>query len=292
MKHKLFLCTAVIAACAFSMKVNAQLEVQNEGDVLASRNVQVVNNVAIGDTVDSHVSLNIKHVGSGDSSPYYGIKSHIKTYSSMPTSPTYGVYGWVDASSSSALVPNYPLVGVFGGAYKSYIAPTTFAAGVAGVAHYYGGIGVYGGIRSSVSVPTSMSSSANYAGYFDGTVKVNGTVIATSVSTTSDERQKENIQEISSSLSKHINDLRPVSYTLKQDSVWKYDTDAKELQGVHYGLLAQEVEKVYPELVYKRGDNLSINYTELIPLLIMKVQELSMEVEMLKAQNKKELTKQ
>ena len=210
----------------------------------------------------------------------------------MPTSPTYGVLGWADASSSSTLLPNCPLVGVFGIAYKSYIAPTAFAAGIAGITHYYGGIGVYGGIRTGISVPTSMPSNEKYAGYFDGTVKVNGTVIATAVSTTSDERQKENIQEIPSYLSKNLNRLRPVSYTLKQDSVWKYDTDAKELQGVHYGLLAQEVEKVYPELVYKRGDNLSINYTELIPLLLKTVQELSMEVEMLKAQNKKELTKQ
>jgi hypothetical protein len=292
MKHKLFLCAAVLTACAFSMNVNAQLEVTWVGDVTASKNLQIVKNVAIGDTVDAHVSLNIKHVGSGDSSPYYGIKSHIKTSATMPTSPTYGVLGWADASSSSTLLPNCPLVGVFGIAYKSYIAPTAFAAGIAGITHYYGGIGVYGGIRTGISVPTSMPSNEKYAGYFDGTVKVNGTVIATAVSTTSDERQKENIQEIPSYLSKNLNRLRPVSYTLKQDSVWKYDTDAKELQGVHYGLLAQEVEKVYPELVYKRGDNLSINYTELIPLLLKTVQELSMEVEMLKAQNKKELTKQ
>ena len=136
-----------------------------------------------------------------------------------------------------------------------------------------------------------MPSNEKYAGYFDGTVKVNGTVIATAVSTTSDERQKENIQEIPSYLSKNFNRLRPVSYTLKQDSVWKYDTDAKELQGVHYGLLAQEVEKVYPELVYKRGDNLSINYTELIPLLRMKVQELSAEIVSLKEQIKNDSTK-
>ena len=106
------------------------------------------------------------------------------------------------------------------------------------------------------------------------------------MSTTSDERQKENIQEISSSLSDNLNLLRPVSYTLKQDSAWIYDKNAKELQGTHYGLLAQEVKEIFPELVYERGEQLSINYIELIPLLIKQVQELSMEVEELKAQQK------
>lgn len=53
----------------------------------------------------------------------------------------------------------------------------------------------------------------------------------------------------------------------------------------HYGLLAQDVQKLFPDLVKENGDGyLSVNYIELIPLLIQAVQELSGEVEELKKQ--------
>ena len=42
-----------------------------------------------------------------------------------------------------------------------------------------------------------------------------------------------------------------------------------------------QMQKVFPELVYERGGQLSINYIELIPLLILEVQKLSAEVEVL-----------
>ena len=312
MKNKIIVSAMLFVACTFSMQVNAQLEVVTSGDVNVSKNLNVADtltvgenlratndvtvhntmtvgqNVAIGKSIDNRVSLDIEHICSNEPTPtpHYGIKSHIKTSIGMPTSPVYGVYGWADCSPSTALLSYCPLVGVFGLSIKSYIGPTVFSAGVAGVTHYYGGIGVYGGVRSDCSVPTSMPSNSAYAGYFDGTVEVNGTIIATAVSTTSDERQKENIQQIPSALSENLNLLRPVSYTLKQDSAWIYDKNAKELQGTHYGLIAQEVQKIFPELVYERGDQLSINYIELIPLLIMKVQELSKEVDALKAHKK------
>ena len=323
MKNRQFICAAVIfAACTFSMQVNAQLEVLASGDVniyknlevadtlivggnfrvadslLFGKNIEATNNVtvhndmkvdqnvAIGTNIDNHTFLNLERFCPIDStqSPYYGIKSHIIPSVAAPTSSVYGVYGWADAISLTNIVPNLPLVGVMGVTMKSYRAPTTFAAGIVGTTHYYGGIGVYGSITSSpTTAPSSMASGEAYAGYFSGTVKVNGTIIATAVSTTSDERQKENIQEISSSLSDNLNLLRPVSYTLKQDSAWIYDKNATELQGTHYGLLAQEVQEIFPELVYERGGQLSINYIELIPLLIMKVQELSAKVDEIKS---------
>ena len=50
----------------------------------------------------------------------------------------------------------------------------------------------------------------------------------------------------------------------------------------HYGLVAQELEKIYPDLVYENDNGyLSINYTELIPLLIQSIKELKEEVDRL-----------
>lgn len=48
------------------------------------------------------------------------------------------------------------------------------------------------------------------------------------------------------------------------------------------------VKKIFPNIVYERADKFSINYTELIPLLIKTVQELYKEVEELKKQVNKQ----
>ena len=318
--------TMLFVCSTLSMQVNAQLEVQTSGDVKVSKNLKVADtltvgenfcvtnnlvlgknirttnnvtagkkltvnqNAAIGTNVNDHISLNIEHTCDNESTPipYYGIKSHIKTCSSMPTSPVYGVYGLADCASSTALTPNSPLVGVIGLAFKSYIGPTVFSAGVAGVTHHYGGIGIYGGIRSDNAVPTSMPTSSTYAGYFDGAVNVNGNITATSFSIDADLRSYENVHPLSSGTADIIHSLNPVSYTLKPDSAWMLDMEAKELQqGTHYGLIAQDLQKIAPELVYKRADKLSINYIELIPLLVKTIQELSAEVEALKKSNPK-----
>ena len=73
-------------------------------------------------------------------------------------------------------------------------------------------------------------------------------------------------------------------------------THMTELNGVdtfddtktHYGLLAQEVQKIYPELVYSDDAGmLSINYIELIPLLIQSIQDLASQVEELQGVSKR-----
>ena len=303
MKNKILFSAMLCLACTFSVTVNAQLEVMSSGDVKASQDVEIVGKVQIQDSlyveksaeikrnlkiqqdvsigdamVDNHTGLNVIKTTNGTTNPYYGIKSQAISWTSMPTSSLYGVYSVADADPASQMISGQSIVGIYGMCIKGSNKPTHFAAGVAGIAKYYGGCGIYGGIGAG-NLPSSMSSGGLYAGYFDGTTIVNGTLTATTISTTSDERQKENIQTISPESAENIQLLTPVSYTLKQDSTWKYDKEAKELQGVHYGLIAQEVQKVFPELVYERGGQLSINYIELIPLLILEVQKLSEQVE-------------
>jgi hypothetical protein len=139
---------------------------------------------------------------------------------------------------------------------------------------------------SSISLLTGI-----YAGYFDGSVKVtNGTLSATLVSS-SDMRLKKNVLSLGSEkVLDKLMLLKPIAYNFKQvevaaDSVnakgekvnytvKRYDEKAQEFQKKHYGLSAQELQKVYPDLVYEDGDGyLSINYTGLIPLLLQAVQE-------------------
>jgi Chaperone of endosialidase len=64
--------------------------------------------------------------------------------------------------------------------------------------------------------------------------------------------------------SQRLYELRPVTFRYKQDA-----------QGQRqYGLIAEEVAQVYPELVTKRADGKaeSVQYHELIPLLLNEVQ--------------------
>lgn len=54
--------------------------------------------------------------------------------------------------------------------------------------------------------------------------------------------------------------------------------------GKEIGLLAQEVEKVLPNIVLTDPDgNKLINYTAIIPIMIQSIKELKAEVEALKA---------
>ena len=107
--------------------------------------------------------------------------------------------------------------------------------------------------------------------YFDGT-----TVIAGDLTVNSDMRLKSNIVSLGSTLSK-LMQLDGKSYNMNGD-------DSKK----KIGLLAQNVQEVFPELVKTGTDalgTLSVNYQGLIPILINSIKELQAEVLALK--NKK-----
>ena len=91
------------------------------------------------------------------------------------------------------------------------------------------------------------------------------TIFATNpVNVSSDARLKSNIQDLDYGLAE-VMALRPVSYNWKKG-------DPKEFR---LGLIAQEVEKLVPEIVDQNGmDNMrSMRYTELLPVLIKATQE-------------------
>lgn len=102
----------------------------------------------------------------------------------------------------------------------------------------------------------------------------------------SDERLKENVATLTGTLDK-VKQLRGVSYT------WK-DTEEKGTD-TNIGMIAQEVETVYPELVGDGGlpnDNAgnapykSINYAHLTSVLVEAVKELSTKLEAAEARIK------
>lgn len=111
--------------------------------------------------------------------------------------------------------------------------------------------------------------------YIDGDLTVYGTI-----TTQSDERLKNEIKTIDKDLYNNILNISPKKYSFKDDE------NKKE----HYGFIAQDVEKIYPELIVNEtnnnGDEMkNINYIELIPFLVAKIQDLQKEVDLLKANN-------
>lgn len=99
---------------------------------------------------------------------------------------------------------------------------------------------------------------------YGGNITCDGTVTAEVVSTASDERLKENISalDLRHCLSV-LSQLEPVYFTWKKSG----ETD--------YGLIAQDVQDVIPDIVHEREDGyLTVSYQSLIPILIRVVNAL------------------
>ena len=107
-----------------------------------------------------------------------------------------------------------------------------------------------------------------------GDVVADGDVIAYN---SSDIRLKDNIQVIKGSLDK-IGEIRGVEFDWNEKSPgWAQE------RGHDVGVIAQEVEKVLPEIVVERKSGyLGVDYKRLVPLLIESIKELKQEVEDLK----------
>ncbi len=89
----------------------------------------------------------------------------------------------------------------------------------------------------------------------------------------SDERLKTNIHPLSSSL-QNLQQLNGYTYN------WKDKTRDNDLQ---VGVLAQEVQKIYPQLVKTAADGtLSVNYSGFVPVLIEGMKEQQKQIEELK----------
>jgi len=95
-----------------------------------------------------------------------------------------------------------------------------------------------------------------------------GTLTVIDLNSTSDINLKENIKTVENAL-ETVNSLRGVSF------------DWKENGKSSYGVIAQELEEVLPELV-KDGDVKSVNYNGIIGVLIEAIKELRVEIEELK----------
>ena len=264
---------------AVPLAIFAQLKVDSDGKVYVAENNFSNAKLTIGDMY------------------YYGL--NYSNLNSRMTSSTgsyaYGIYSMVDPSSSASGTG----VGIYGTSFK-----WGTNIGVQGnVNSTYYGAGVYGSVGGSI--PSTLASN-RYAGYFNGATYVNGTLTATNVVNLSDIRLKENVQSLSKGSSsestlENVLNMNVIKYNFKQKAVDKSEFNepdkeqlAKEIAAaeernqmaasqIHFGLSAQELQEIYPELVVEGQDgNLGINYIELVPILIRSIQELKQELDAVK----------
>ncbi len=168
-----------------------------------------------------------------------------------------------------------------------------YGTGIAGRSTRGVGVSAYSAYSNALYAFTDNSSYS--AGYF------NGNVYATGVYAGSDQKLKQNIKDFSSAMD-IINELHPKQYDYRHDGNYKL---MNLPQGNHYGLIAQDVEKILPNLVKNSKfetrdakahatkedmensetiDFKTLNYTELIPIMIKGMQEQQTIIEELRKQ--------
>ena len=107
-------------------------------------------------------------------------------------------------------------------------------------------------------------------------LRTNGDIYRTGSTTSSDERLKENIVDTDPKLHK-LKEVRVVDFN------WKPEANRDEER--HRGVIAQELESIFPELVTQPNEYKEAYYERFIPILIKSIQELNEKIERLENGN-------
>lgn len=267
---------AIIISIACVLSCQAQLRVFLSG------------NVNIGDSINfptCHLTL----ADSNTTKIPFGLFGSSKAGMTSFVKPTenynYGVLGGcLQSNSTLTNIKNYGIYGIAGSGISSY------NYGVYGCLLASGnGAAVFG----SSSNANGMDTNGRYAGYFNGDTYITGTATITNLVQPSDERLKEDIICLSDDrleIHSRMMDVDVISYRYKPyffvkeedvEEVAKYEEADRR---IHYGVSAQQLLDLFPELVTEGQDGyLAVNYQELVPMLICSVQQLQRELDELRS---------
>ena len=215
-----------------------------------------------------------------------------------------GVYGRVGANSSYSSDKNYGILGLVT-MNNSHGRNYGLCGMINPSSNSYGGAAIYGTCFDYFyTYPTNIQGA--YAAYFAGDVYASGSLTNTVLFSTIDNRLCDNIVSLSESKRsgkttlENLLNMNVVEYNLKgrqfeeipeNDDPEKAKQLQKELEFLrkeeqkttsrrHFGIDTQELQKVYPGLVLEGQDGyLSVNYLEMVPLVIRSIQELKQELD-------------
>lgn len=173
-------------------------------------------------------------------------------------------------------------VGVFGGRYLETSVPVNFA-------------GVYG--AGMLYTPSFYNYPGIYAGFFNGIVRVTDGLYATLLTPAASAAPSEQsgtaaLSDRGENVSDKLSQVQAVQFLRQGLKPTEEEADQEKEEGikaesqlspVQYGLDAAQLKAVYPELVYEDANgNVSINYVEMVPLLVQSINELKAELAELK----------
>lgn len=296
--------------CMTSSIILAQLKVTSDGKVGIGITGTPTSKLAVGTTGENYCrnvfhtisgeAVNMRIVGAGNSPHSYG-DFGAAMYVVQNVSSTRGDYGIRVEAVRTSSIGSGRAIGI------------SASAGNATAGYNWAVVGNLEGTKNGAAILGCLGmsqgyviSDGRYAGYFVGDVKVTGVLNGVVVGN-SDIRYKDNVTEISkvskSTVLSTITQLNPVSYNYKQiyfetennadslnvntkagkpDRQKLYDEKSPMFKKKHFGLVAQDLRAIYPDLVYENDNGyLAINYIELIPLLIQSIKELKDEVDLL-----------
>lgn len=242
-------------------------------------------NASIGTGATTFVENNTNNIGVYGGG---GVDSNFTQYN------MYGNYGVLGIVSTNTLYNgrNYGLCGM--------IEPTNGS--------FVGGAGIYAtDCDYYYTYPHNIQGA--YAGYFVGNVNSLGNLTASCLFTTMDSRLINNTISLSkgersgTTTLENLMNMNIVEYNLKGRQFEEISEDVdpekaevlkRELEFLkkedkemtsrrHFGVDVRELQKVYPDLVLEGQDGyLSVNYLEMVPLVIRSIQELKQELDELK----------
>jgi hypothetical protein len=188
----------------------------------------------------------------------------------------YGIKAVANNATPTSTGRAYGIMAVAGNATNGYNYSVYGA--LSGTAH---GAAIFGTINGLSDIGLSQQ----WAGYFRGDVKIENNVRCMDLAEISDEKFKTNITELdpAESIANLLN-INPISYTLKQVTTTQttgdttyvvnyFDEKSLEFNRTRYGIVAQELKEIYPNLVFEEENgDLAIKYTGLIPIMIEVIQ--------------------
>jgi hypothetical protein len=237
---------------AIGYRFNNSTDTFNNVIMYDNGNMFVRNKILVGTTTDNGLGQ-LQVNGNITASGYY--KSGRLGY--------YGTYNSAQVQGIWSISENFPISianNNFGSAYGMAYAYST--AGGAPIVNQHQVLFVDEGIWG-VSIS------------FTGEIRAKGDIVAFS---SSDQRLKDNLVYIENSLEK-INKLGGYSFT--------WNNNQETYTGNDYGVVAQEVEALFPEMVTTRDNGYkAVKYDRLIPVMIEAIKELSKEVKELKGGKK------